>query len=254
LKFAVTHRSKRLRFVALLLGGVFAGACHPVVTHGPRVEPGVQLFGTLGSVRPLCDTSCGDEVVPLWGLGARYGFRSGDPEKPVGQVGFSVPLFDPTAPEIDLYVQGPGRYGPTAYGAGVLSSPRHVMPYVQFGQTPMRGVGWYVTPAYTWTFSHEDLQLLDGSEGDDFHVPPRYWSPAVTLRMPAENAVLDFYLQGAFGSLVRNVADYDSTGTIWTHQREPIRTLLLGVTLSLSPEGREDPFPAPPPQPALAAP
>jgi hypothetical protein len=225
-------------FRAVLAVGLLTAACSPVVTHGPRVDPGVRVTGTLGTIRPLCDSGCADEVLPAWSVGARYGFPSSDPSRPAAQVGISVPAFDPGSPEADLYVQGPGRTGPTAYGIGVLSSPRHLMPYAQIGHMPARGMGWYVTPAYTWSFTDEDLNVLDGDNGSsDYIRRPHYFSPAVALHLPGENASIDIYLAGAFGELVRRRMDYDSTGSFVRPERQRIRTLMLGATMTLNPDG-----------------
>lgn len=227
-------RARLLAAATLLLA-----SCAPVVTHGPRVDPGPALVFTAGTLRPLCDSSCTGDLIPALGMGLRYGYLPNRTSLPAVHVGVLLPVGDVAAPELDVYVQGPGRSGPWSYGAGVLSSPRHLMPYAQVGHTPEYAVGWYVTQGYAWT-SRYDSWIDDPEETmPDHHREPRYWRPAVALRLPQEDGSMDVYLAGSFGHYVDNVVSYGpydparpGSEINVTHVRKPVRMLTAGVSIN----------------------
>lgn len=188
----------RAALAALLLAG-----CAPVVTHGPRVETGGFLTATAGSPIAACDTACEAPLSPTWGGTVRGGWAPADPRRPAVMGGVTVPVFTPSSAELDLYVQGPGRDAPLAYGAGVLVSRRHTVPYAQLGRTPPGGAGWYATLGYARLRRFDDFVL--GGEGAIRPVPgvarpPRYWQPQVAARFPTRTGPVDVYLAGGFGS------------------------------------------------------
>lgn len=231
-----TSRRARLLAAATLL----LAACAPVVTHGPRVDPGMQLTLTAGTVRPLCDSGCTGGQLPTMGGGLRYGFTPERPELPAFLAGVSVPVFDVAAPELDLYVQGPHRDRSWGYGAGVLSSPRHLMPYVQVGHTPIHGTGWYFTGGYARLNQYDSWWDAGGDEPvRDHHRRPRYWTPTLALRLPRGEGTLDLYVSGAFGHYVDNVVTSPPFDSSWpgsqpevTRVRKPVRMLTAGVILN----------------------
>lgn len=200
----------------------------------------MQLALTAGTMRPLCDSGCTGDQLPTMGGGLRYGFVPERPDVPAFLAGVFVPVFDVAAPELDLYVQGPRRDRSWGYGAGLLSSPRHLMPYVQVGRTPIDGPGWYFTGGYarlnrydSWNESADDALVRD------HHRRPRYWTPTVALRLPRGTGNLDLYVSGAFGHYVDNVvsaAPHDPSRpdpqVVVTRVREPVRLLMAGVILN----------------------
>lgn len=122
-----------------------------------------------------------------------------------------LPVGDIAAPEFDLYVQAPGREQSWGYGVGVLSSPRHLMPYVQAGRTPINGPGWYVTGGYARFLRNDDWWNWGDDGISDFATPPRYWTPTFTLRVPRADGPMDVYVSGSFGHVVQNVVTYPRT-------------------------------------------
>ncbi|HET7232015.1 MAG TPA: hypothetical protein VFJ16_18560 [Longimicrobium sp.] len=250
----------RLRLCLLLP----LAACAPVVTHGPRVEPGAELVVTAGAPRPFCgdrtNVECNAGLIPTWGAGLRYGITSRDPAGPALLAGLSVPVVDPVATEIDAYAQGPSP-GAWAWGGGALWSPRHLMPYAQVGRMPAGGgPGWYVTMAYAHLY-RDPSEAFDQTDdgGDEMVRPPRYWAPGAAVRARRGGSHYILYAQGAFGSYRKRESRYDpATGEgIIEDVRRPVSTVLFGVTWAIpfgelrlpSPLGRRRPAPPPIPVP-----
>ena len=139
---------------AALLGLV---ACAPVVTHGPRVAPGLSV-GLTSGVAPatVCDSCAG--MFPAMGVVGRWGFIARDPGVPSVQVGVGLKLGDV---EGDVYVQAPSD-GAAAYGAGVMATGYFVMPYVQWGLDRPDGTGFYTTQGFA-----VGTHSIDGLEHDE---------------------------------------------------------------------------------------
>ncbi len=242
-----------MRRAALAALGVL-GACAPVVTHGPVVRTGPSASITAGApVRGArCDSACAEALFPAWAGALRLGYAPADPRRPAVLAGVSVPVLIPRSVEGDLYVQGPGRAAPVAYGAGVLASRRHTMPYVQLGRTPENGVGWYVTQGYARLRRFEEYHYSEGDAGlkpvPGVVRPPRLWSPAVTVRVAAPGAATELYAAGMLGSYRARTVD-------GVEERRRIRLLTIGVTvhpdLRLPPRdpGFRPPFPPRTPRP-----
>jgi hypothetical protein len=235
-----------------------AGACMPLVTHGPRVEPGVRTSSTIGVPQLLCDTPCDDaRMIPRMGVGVRHGWVPSDPNQPAFLAGLSFAGFDLLAPELDLYAQGPGRQGAFAYGGGALVSPRHLMPYVQLGADAPNRPAFYVTAGYAWLLQRPEY-YFEGPPDEPGYRHPRFWAPSAHLKLPfpPAEAAVEVYAQGAIGHYHAQVTDV-VTGA-YTSVRRPIRLLSLGVTLhQRAPErgqfpGRRRPPRFPPPLPSGA--
>jgi hypothetical protein len=236
---------------ALLLA--CAAACAPIVTHSPRVEQGVSVFGTAGGATRLCDTlKCDTQLVPQQGLGVRYG-QAATATRP----GLSAALTISTsivASELDLYLQAPTSLG-LDLGAGLLTAGTHDMPYVQVGRMREDGSGWYTTQGYaflsarppTWTLAADF-----GPEADE--VEPRYWAPTVAYRTRGRRG-LHLYLSGAFGS-ARAVTYTADTLQSRRTSRQPVNTVMLGMIFEvLPPAPRVAPLVVPPrPNPVPAVP
>jgi hypothetical protein len=216
------------------LAALFLAACAPMVTHGPRVDPGFHATSTLGFPVGGCDSSC-SQLIGRIGGGVRHGWVPDDPAKPAFLAGLAVPGFDVVSPELDLYAQGPGRDRALAYGAGVLAAPRHLMPYVQAGRDVLRGTAVYATLGYA-RLSHSP-QLWSGLPDDPAYRPPRYWQPSLHARAPiGDGAAAELFVAGAFGHYGAQVFD-PGTDTPRTERRD-LRMILLGLNLQWDPARR----------------
>jgi hypothetical protein len=245
----------RLRLPLLLLPALFA--CAPAVTHGPRVERGLSLNVTGGLPRTLCRTDCIAGVIPTFGAGARYGWVADAPGRPSYQLGALVPIWDPVGFELDPFVQAPAR-GAWAYGAGSLVSARHLVPYVEVGNMPPRGDGWYLSLAHAWLFADPtELVGTDPSEGEfGMARPPRFWAPGVGFRMVRdEGRSVTFYANASLGSYVDREARYvggDPPQSVPVEVRKPVRVLMIGATAEITSRAfRRMRFPPSRPRPPL---
>jgi len=202
-------RSARIPAAIALLASLAAvQACAPVVTHGPRVEPGAAAIATGGvSVQPCVhDDSrekehCPQGLMPAFGFGASYGWAAADSTRPGYLATGMLPLFDPASASLDLYRQGRGAPRGTSHGVGVQLSARAVMPYVQYGRVPGGSRGWYTTQGVVLTAyapearlgGHNDLETL----GDGVYAV--YWAPALTYVRPDPFGAVHLYVAGALG-------------------------------------------------------
>ena len=221
-----------IRLLALL--PLFASvACTPVVTHGPRVEPGVHVTGTFGVARNLCDSVCALDGVPQIGIGARYGRA---PE--AGRVGYSVGgtlAFGVVSSEADAYVQLPTAPS-WAAGAGVLLSPSHVMPYVQAGRMREDGSGFYTTQGFALMAPRPREWNIE----EEVEVAPRYWAPTLAYRAPHRGAAVHVYLSGALGWM-----EVDDPGVSGDARRQPVRVLMAGFSFEQRIRGSVQPVQTP---------
>jgi hypothetical protein len=229
----------RLALAALALLAAL-DACAPAVTHGPRVEPGPALFATMGAPRPLCRAAnasdCTADLVPTWGLGARYGHVPDNPAAPALLAGVTLPIFDLPGAELDAFVQLPSG-GDWVGGAGALTSARHLMPYAQVGQLPRSGgPGWYASLAYARLFQDPGEMLGSGdSARATMARPPRFWAPGVGVRARHGRTRYTVFVNAALGSWRRRSFVIAPTveggsGESEVITREPVRTLMLGIT------------------------
>jgi hypothetical protein len=226
-----------------------AAACAPVVTHGPRVEPGITFYGTFGGTRSLCGReACDTELVPQHGGGARYG-RAATDSTPGFSVGFTYSTGFVSS-EVDLYVQAPASPLGLDAGAGVLAAGSHVMPYVQLGRMRPDGSGWYTTQGFAFLAERDVGWALDEPVEQ---VTPRYWAPAVAYRTRGRYGV-HVYASGAFGSARVRTYEFDAPDP--HTERQPVRAVLMGIVFDVQPEpaprpaARPVPVPAVPPPPA----
>jgi hypothetical protein len=227
-----------------------AAACAPVVTHSPRVEPGITVFGTMGGSRSFCSLDeCETILIPQLGGGARYG-RAATDSTPGFSVGFTSSIGFVSS-EVDLYVQAPASLGLDA-GAGVLAGGSHAMPYVQLGRMLPDGSGWYTTQGFAF-LAERDVAL--GIDDPQVRVTPRYWAPAIAYRTRGQYGV-HVYASGAFGSARVVKESYD--GSDPPTEREPVRAVLVGVVFEMQTSPRPDNVPPArrpvPPPPATGQP
>lgn len=215
---------KRILIIALLS----LGACAPIVTHGPQVADGMSYSATIGFPRELCD-SCDAELIPQYGFGMRYG-RAAEP----GRFGLSTALTLSLAvidPELDFYVEAPEPGAGWAYGAGVLTSLTHTMPYLQLGKMDADGSGFYTTQGFALLADHpENWQLMP--ENQEYrHLKPRYWAPTVAYRQATRRGAVHWYLSGAFGTAkeIDYGVEYDAEPVAVGSR--PVRVLMAGVTI-----------------------
>ena len=225
------------RFLPALFLPLFA--CAPVVTHGPRVNPGAEMVMTLGAPRPFCGSNTGTEcnagLTPMWGAGVRYGFVPQNPAGVAAMAGLSLPIADPLGTELDAFVQGPSP-GVWAFGGGALWSPRHLMPYAQIGQLPADGgSGWYLTAGYAHLYRDPEVGVDQSDDDGEVMVqPPRYFAPGAAVRISRrDGSAYTFFLQGAFGHYVERVQQFAPVGPddppVYENVRKPVRTVLFGV-------------------------
>lgn len=203
------HASARI--LRLLLRLSLLGACAPVVSHSPRVEPGPS-FGVVLAARP-CDSACsGREPVPATSAVFRQGWTREDGSGPAASFGLSIPgaILFPLV-ELDFYVQAPAAPSAPVFGGGVLLAIDHQMPYVQAGRVPPGGSGWYTT---------QGLATVTRSEGRG--KAARYWSPAVAYRARAGELWWHLFVGGGIGTQYP-VADADP--------RRPLRFVMAGAVL-----------------------
>jgi hypothetical protein len=188
-------RIRRIAALSLLCAPV---ACAPIVTHGPRPEPGLQVVATGGIALPLCDGTCEMMLMNQIGFGARYG-RPAEEGKPGYSVGGTVSMGGISS-EVDLYVQAPTATLPQwDAGAGILLSPAHVMPYIQLGQMRASGSGIYTTHGFVWMAERGDFIWMDAEGGTE--VTPRFLSSTVAYRFAHRGGAVHLYLSGALGSM-----------------------------------------------------
>ncbi|HEU0299213.1 MAG TPA: hypothetical protein VFR37_07155 [Longimicrobium sp.] len=191
-------------------------ACAPIVTHGPRVEPGLHFTGTLGVARNACDTACSLDILPQIGMGARYG-RAADDGRPGYSVAGTLAL-GLVSSELDAYVQAPTSPS-WAAGGGLLLSPAHVMPYLQAGRVEEDGSGLYTTQGFAVLASRERVFDID----EDLEVAPRYWAPTLAYRAAYRGGAIHVYLSGAVGWMDVRAVEGQS-------RREPVRLLMAGLS------------------------
>ncbi|HEX2207724.1 MAG TPA: hypothetical protein VHG93_08575 [Longimicrobium sp.] len=221
-----------LRVLAVLLVAS-AAACAPMVTHGPRVQPGFTAAATTGGSRALCDTACELDLTPQVAVGVSRGWPATE-TRPGFSVGANVSVF---SSDVDAYVQAPtGWTGALQAGAGGLVGIGHAMPYVQLGRMRQDGSGWYTTQGFVWMYRREarnDGLLMDPGEvdpervGPDF-VAPVYWAPTLAFPGGGETGVT-LYVSGAFGTA--DAWRYDQNGNLHSAGRESIRSVMMGVML-----------------------
>lgn len=225
-------------------------ACAPIVTHGPRVDPGLTAVATVGVPGQLCDSSCALELIPQYGLGLRYG------REPLGRSpGYSVAGTLSAAlasSELDVYVQAPLNTERWAAGAGVLAAMTHAMPYVQLGE--FRRSGWYTTQGLAMLVTRPEDMAFFGGGGED--VRPVYWAPTLAYRAYNRRGALHVYVSGAFGRADRLAYDTIAGGSRRVGS-QPVRVVMFGLTVE---ERLPDPFyrgpgpaprPVPPPRPPI---
>lgn len=224
---------KRKFVPLLLLLLACAAACAPVVTHGPRVQSGISLYGTGGAATAVCDTlKCETELVPQVGAGIRYG-RAATATTPGFSAGgtLSAAL---VSSEIDVYVQAPTSFTGLDVGAGLLSAATHTMPYVQAGRMRDDGSGWYATLGYaTLAERSPHWHLVAQPSPGASEVRPVYWAPTVAYRVPGRSA-LHVYLSGAFGRATARTYPGDTSGVPIT-TRQPVGVVMVGLIFDLQP-------------------
>ena len=215
-----------IRFVLLLS----VAGCAPVVTHGPRVEPG-RSSGVVGGWRAgLCDSGCTAGLVPPIGLFGSYGFAPQGGRGAAYSVGVFVPglILFPAA-HLDLYAQAPSPpERPLVYGGGVSASVGHVMPYVQAGSLSRGRRGWYTTQGVVLAnYRPEPKVIFNGGRGSVFEeVASVYWSPAVAYRGPRGTV----FVSGAFGREAFGPYEANRDQSRVPGHR-PVRMLLMGVSI-----------------------
>jgi hypothetical protein len=191
-----------------------------MVTHPPRVDPGVYVGTTVGLVLP------GDSLVrlamtPQLGPYARFADRSASGWGGAGTVAL-VPAAR-TGVQVDLYLEAPARHRGWAHGAGVIAAGNYLVPYVQAGQQDSAGSGWYVTQGYAWR-GYQDASVLIDAPGDQ--VRPRYWSSTLTGRRVRRGEAAELYLSASLGHF-----DYVRSGGDPAARRSRLWSIAAGLNL-----------------------
>ncbi|MBD0319281.1 MAG: hypothetical protein ICV87_03045 [Gemmatimonadetes bacterium] len=231
MRLSIIFRRGRVRASFFLL--LFLAGCAPVITHGPRVEPG-RSFGAVGGWRAgLCDSGCTAGLVPPIGLYLNEGFTTREGSGPAYSLGVFVPvgILAPAA-HLDLYVQAPAPPEQrSVYGGGLSASFGHLMPYVQAGSLAPDGRGWYTTQGVVLAnYRPEPEVFLNGGRGTVFEdVASVYWSPTLAYQLSGASV----FVSGAFGS--EETVEYDPQGGYEASGHRPVRTLMVGVSVGTRP-------------------
>jgi hypothetical protein len=212
------------RMTGALLCAALA-ACAPVVTHGPRVEPGL-FVGATGGLLLTRDTALSPDVVtPQWVPFVRYG-RAGMPGGVAGSIALAWGSAPESPVEADAYVQLPSGGSEWAYGAGVVASPALLMPYGQIGKPVGRGYEVYTTQAFVRRndFNDKRVVLVEAAATE---VRPRYWAPSLALRRRSAGMGFSLQVTGAFGRYDERVRDAGSSpGETRSHRLRAVTTSL----------------------------
>ena len=200
------------------------GACAPVLTHGPRVEPGFFLGSTAGILVTRDTAAAPDVLTPDWAPYVRYGVR-GEPDVFAGSLAVALDASSAPGVAADLYVQLPARNPDWAYGGGVMGSSSYVMPYVQLGRSFGRGFEVYTTQAYVRRGDFTEKQT--GLDGSGVEVRPRYWAPTLAIRRREGALGVSLQLTGALGRFDERPFEADELAPVTSRA-------LRGVTVSLA--------------------
>jgi hypothetical protein len=166
-----------------------------MVTHPPRVEPGLHAGFTTGLGVPN-DSVLMLATTPQLGPYLRYGSRRDD-----GWAGAATVAVNAAAEgglHADLYAEAPARPGRRAHGGGVVVAGNYLMPYLQLGAQDERGSGWYVTQGFAWRgWQDASACLMCGGSPD--RVRTRYASTTFTLRRVRGARALELYATASAG-------------------------------------------------------
>lgn len=124
-------------------------ACFPPVIHGPRIDDGLSIGGSVAITRGPTYTEGDFGGVRLRhghvGLHTAYGWEPTSPDRPGFLAGIAVPIFFP-ALQMDLYMQLPPAWTRAyAGGLGVSGGIEERYVYGQFGRISNTGQGWFLT-------------------------------------------------------------------------------------------------------------
>lgn len=230
----------RLAPPALLLG-----ACAPMVTHPPRVDPGVYVGITTGLVLPS-DSALRLAMTPMTAPYVRYGDRLDNGWGLSGTVAASFGARHGF--QGDLYAEVPSRTPGWVHGAGLVTAGNYTMPYVQVGRQDSTGSGWYTTHGYAWRgFQESTGNLFSTSD----QVRPRHWTSTLTGRRERRGRAFEAYLSASVGSFDQREYEYfeDRTDTMVVNRA--MWSVAIGLTTesSLSRLFRGYPGPRYPPRP-----
>lgn len=225
--------TKSIRHTAAALLSAALAACAPVVTHGPRVEPGLFVGGTAGLLLTRDTALAPDVVTPQWVPYARYGL-AGKPGGVAGSIALALGSAPESPVEADAYVQLPSPDAAWAFGAGVVASPALIMPYAQIGKSFGRGYEAYTTQAFMRRHDFNDRQVVL-VESAPTVVRPRYWAPTLALRRRYGPRGVSLQVTGAFGSYEERGRDSGDTprGT----RSRPLRAVTTSVTAEVDVAG-----------------
>lgn len=147
------HRGDRVALatcsVWLVSLAASAWGCLPPVIHGPRVDDGLAIGGSLSTTTGPTYTEGDFGGVHLRqghiGLHASYGWASASPSRPGFFAGIAVPVLYSLA-TVDVFMQLPPKWTRTlsaGVGAGGGFEDRQV--YAQLGRVSDAGRGWFIT-------------------------------------------------------------------------------------------------------------
>jgi hypothetical protein len=215
-----------MRRMAPALVSAALAACAPVLTHGPRVEPGLFVGGTAGLLLTR-DTALSPHVLgPQWVPYARYGL-AGKPGGAAGSLALALGSGPESPVEVDAYVQLPSGGSQWAYGAGVVASPALTMPYAQVGKSLSRAYEVYTTQAFVHRrdFNERQVVLLESAPTE---VRPRYWAPTLAIRRRSGRWGGSLQVTGAFGRY--DERQRDPGGPPGETRSRPLRAVTTSVT------------------------
>jgi hypothetical protein len=215
-----------MRSTAAGLAAAVLAACAPVLTHGPRVEPGLFVGGTGGLLLTRDTALAPDVVAPQWVPFARYGL-AGKPGGIAGSIAVALGSAPESPVEADAYVQLPSAAPEWAYGTGVVASSALLMPYAQIGKSFPRGYEVYATQAFVRRYDFNDRQVYL-LETAPTVVRPRYWATTLALHRRDGPQGLSLQVTGAFGRYDEKVRD-SGPGT----RSRPLRAVTTSLAVDV---------------------
>ena len=130
--------------IAVLIAG-----CFPPVIHGPRVDDGLSVGGSVAITRGPTYTEGDFGGIRLRhgqvGLHAGHGWAAKAPNRPGFFAGVVVPVYFPLA-QLNLFMQLPPAWTrAVAAGLGVAGGSENISGYAQVGRVSDGGRGWFLT-------------------------------------------------------------------------------------------------------------
>lgn len=172
---------------------VAASACYPMLSHEPRVEPGVSIVlhnglhfhrGPSDSLRPRRH-----RVIPAMGFQVAMGFRSADSDGPAIRLAGGLNVLALAALG-DIYLESPRAFlGEVDAGLGIgaqFGDQMAMLPYFTLGHRIGEESSWFTTHAVGAT----------RFPGDNWHT---VWLPTLAIGTPYRARRIHVFATGVIG-------------------------------------------------------